>query len=139
MTPKAESPQVREIAFASALSHRNNMVGLPQRLASTQLPIGKCFSLGQTAESFQVSHGRQAIETALRTDAGVALQDAPAQVAGIGAYPPLLYTPLRAKSKPSGRNLQIAPAAQRSPVFAFSQIRTSRTSARHGSFSAHTI
>ena len=118
MVAKAESSQIGEIAFAAAFCHRQNMVCVPERLSSSQFPVSKCLGFGQTALALQVAHCGDAIETALCANATVALQNTLPEMTWVGANPPFFYTPVRAKSEPSRRNLQVAPAAERTAIIA---------------------
>jgi hypothetical protein len=99
MAFQAEGSEVCEIALAAAFDHRNDMIGIPKAFSGsrsgTKAPIDPGLQAGGSAQSLQMSPGRQAIDAALTADALVALEHSLADVSGIGAQAPFLDAPVR--------------------------------------------
>ena len=120
MTLQAQRADVRKIAFAAALGHWQNVVGIPQAPASSRpdAPFGAGPCAGDTAHPFQMTPGGEAIHPADGAYAVVALQDSLPQVAGIGSDLPFLDAPFGAKREAAFWNFEIAVAAEIAAVCA---------------------
>lgn len=123
---KAQGTKVVEIALAAAFSYGNNVVGVPQTspgrdgLHAIQAQAG---GAGLAASPLQRVVSRNGIDIAKGAAAVVAREDLLAQIAGIGAQPPLMHAVLTAEGAAApGENLEIAPAAQWKPIWASGQI-----------------
>jgi hypothetical protein len=137
MALQAERAHVRQIALTSAFGHGQNMIGIPQRLAPAETPLTYGSHLGCAAQLLEAAPLGYAIDTANRTYAPVALKDPLAKMAWIAAQPPFLYAPLRTKRQTARRNLQAAPSAETTSVFAFGKSFAVGTPAGHRALSAH--
>jgi hypothetical protein len=137
MTLQTQSAKVGEVAFASALCDRDDMIGIPDRLPAPDLPIRQS-ALARSASQFaQTRELRDAIQTARCTDAFVALEYSLAEMAGVGTEPPFFYAPIGAEGPSALRNLKIAPAADASSVVPFRDRLAVYSTARHCALRTH--
>lgn len=139
MTPDAQRTNVLQIAFAAALHHRDDVIGVPQAAALPRLqspPRPRRCPL-PSAQPPQLPEFRDAVHPALSADAGVALQHAFPQVPGVAAQLPFIYAPVRAERPPAPRDFQIAPPAQVPAVRPSQQRSAIHPAAWHGPRSAH--
>jgi len=136
---QAEGADIIQIAFSSALCHRDDMIGVPQCSSTDplQTPAREQLLPVDPARPLQVMISRPAIDPANGTDSVVAGQHLLTQVARVGSQTPLVDAPFRAERESSGGNLQTAPATQRAAVTALLQSRSIGKPAGHGARSAH--
>src|SRR5271168_55645 len=97
MALQTQGSDVLEIAFASAFHHRDDVIGVPQRVSGTgaQAPVQRSLQPGCPAQAFQLPLGLQAIDAAPGANAAVALQNLLANVAGVAPQAPFLHAPGR--------------------------------------------
>jgi hypothetical protein len=110
VTAQAERAHVGEIALASALGYRHDVVGIPNMPPSAPFLL-KALAGGVIQLAFVLAQGFR-IDTALPTDAPVTGENLFAQIAGVRAQPPLVDAGRAAESEPSARNGRAAPPAQ---------------------------
>ncbi len=113
MALQAKSADVGQIAFASALHNRDDVIGVPQAFPSpwAQTPCEQRLELRRSAQPLQLPFGTEAIDTADGADAAVALQHFFAEIAGVGAQAPFFHALGGAKGRAAFGHLKIAPAA----------------------------
>ena len=120
MTGQTKSAEVVEVALAAAFRHRDLMVGVPQGAAGShaaQTPDGELLRARVPPRALEPGHGGDGVGGAQGADAAVAGEHLVAQIAGVGAEPPLVNAELRAEGAAArGENLQPAPAAQGTAV-----------------------
>ena len=133
MAFEAQRLHIGQIAFAPALDNRHDMIGIPERFARAETPFSGCPQTRRTAQPANAAKFGNAIESALRADAAVALEDSFAQMSWVAAQSPLFNAPVGAEGLAPGWNFEAAPAAEMTPVRPFRQIRAIGCSARHGS------
>jgi hypothetical protein len=85
MTLQTKRSHVREIALATALGDRNDVIRIPERFPPAKSPLGYCLRTCGAAQAFDVPELRNAIESTICANAAVAFQHAFAQVARITA------------------------------------------------------
>jgi hypothetical protein len=139
MALQAQSADVLEVAFTSALHYGNNVIGIPKRLSGTgaEAPVEQSLQPCGAAQAFQLPPGEQAIDAATGTDAAIALQYFFAKVARVAAQTPFFHAPSRTKRRTALGNLQIAPAAEIAAIRAFGEGLPIGPTAGHGSFCTH--
>ena len=137
MALEAKSAHVGEVALAAAFGNGDDVVGIPQSFAAAEIPGGEGTGASGTAEAFDVMKLGGAIETADGAEAAIALEDAFAQVAGVGAELPFLDAPLGAEGEAAGRDFELAPAAETAAVGTFGERGAIGTSAGLGAVCAH--
>ena len=76
VTEQAEGPEIIEIAFASALCHRDDMIGVPQCSPADplQTPARQQLLPMRPARAFQIEIRRAAIDPANRADTLIPLE-----------------------------------------------------------------
>lgn len=139
VTLQAKRAHIGEVALASALPYRNDMVGIPQAFAAAETPLRYGANARCPAQAPDTRKLRQAVEPAHSADAPIAFKHALAQMSGIAAQFPFLNAPIGAKRLASLRNLQPAPAAKAAPIIAFREVRAVRTASGHGAYSTHSM
>lgn len=139
MADQAQRSDVLQIAFATALYYRNDMIRVPKRSPADPLqsPAHEQFVPMRPARPLQVKVSRAAIHPADRANALIPREYLLAQIAGIRAKTPLMNTPIRAKRKSARGDFETAPAAERAPVLPFLQYGSIGKSAGHGPGSTH--
>jgi hypothetical protein len=137
VTFQTKRSHIREIALAAAFSDRHNVIRIPKRFSSSQSPFSHGLRSCRTAKTLDVIQLRHAVQAALGTYPAIALQNAFAQMAWITAEAPFLNAPIRTECKAPGGNLQIAPAAQETSIWALRQLVANGTAARYRALCAH--
>jgi len=137
MAFQTQSSHVRQVALASALRDRQNMIGVPERLAPTETPFGYGSDARCAAQLLNPPPLGDAIDAADRAHTAIAFKDAVTQMAGVAAQLPFLYAPLRAERHPARRNFQVAPSAEATPVFSFGKSFAVGAAAGHRALGAH--
>jgi hypothetical protein len=89
------------------------MVGIPERLSRTQIPLALGATTSGTAQFFEMSEVSNTVQTALGTDSVIPFEDALPEVARVAPQLPFFDTPGGTKSEATRRNFQIAPPAKR--------------------------
>ena len=114
MAEQAEGPHVFEIALAAAFHNRHRVIRVPQRTALPRLqpPSRPCFNAARSRDAPQPANFGLAVERAYCANPVVAGEHLLANIAGIAPKLPLVHAPFGTESKPSGRDLQIAPPAE---------------------------
>jgi len=120
VTQKAQGAKVIEIALAAAFSYGNNVVSIPEAspggdgLQSIKAQTG---SACLPTRPLQRVVSRNRVDIAKGAAAIVAREDLLAQVAGVGAQPPLVYAVIAAEGAAApSEYLELAPAAERKPI-----------------------
>ena len=120
MTEKAERTDVIQIALAAALGHGQDVVCVPQAAAAGDgLHAVEAKSSGTrwASGSLESSVGGDAVDMADGAAATIASKDLIAEIAGIGAETPLVHAIVAAEGAAAfGKNLKLAPAAERQTV-----------------------
>ena len=139
MTLEAERADIRKVALAAAFGYRHDVVGVPQAFAKagTDAPFGARPGTGNTAHSFEMAPGGNAIDAADGANAAIAREDFLPEMAGVGPELPFLHAPIRAKREAALGDFQIAIAAQIAAIVAFGQTIAIGPAARHGARRAH--
>ena len=143
VTPEAQGPKVGQIALSPTLSHRQDVVGIPEAPPATvhvqltpQLPSLACRQALKPAIEFGC------VQAANRADTPIASPYLPAQVPRVCSQPPLMNAGITAESPPSLRHFYTAPPADSSaicsplrgptdPASWFLSVRAHAASARH--------
>ena len=139
MTNNTKSAEVFEVPLATAFDHWNDMVRVPQRPAREPFPppmLQQPQPMGSTG-AFQIDVGRVCVDPANGAYTAIAGEDLFAQITGIGANAPLVNAPIRTKRESPRRDLEIAPATQRTSARTFLQSVAIGEAAGHGSGRAH--
>ena len=118
MAAQAEGTDVLEFAFAAAFDYREDVVGVPQRLAQAgfQSPVMQegC-AVGATG-AFELAERSEGIDAAVGADAAVAFEDVFAEVCGLGAELPFVDAVGGAKGVAAGGDFEGTPAAEAASV-----------------------
>lgn len=139
MTFQTERAHVRQIAFTAALTHGNDVIGIPKRFSAANLPAFAGIQARRTSEALDAIPFSNAINPADSADAAIPFEHSFTQMPGIAAQPPFLHAEIRAERNASGRNFQVAPTAKAAAVWAFRQSFAIGTAAGHGSLFAHRL
>jgi hypothetical protein len=92
------------------------MVGIPQAFSAAQVPFGSGAMTGASAESAQMDVSRGTICAAKSTYAAIPFEHFFTQVSRIGAQLPFVNAPIRTECRTAGRDFEVTPAAEISPV-----------------------
>ena len=112
-----------KIAFSPSFHNRQNVIGIPQRLAGEPLepPFNeKAQPVGPTRAA-QLRVGSASVDSADCANAPVPLHYLLAKVARVGAEAPFVNTPIRAECKAPRRDFEPTPAAEGPAVAPFRQ------------------
>ena len=142
MATKAERADVIEIALATALCHRKNMIGIPKTLAQafSKAPVLHKGHTAFAARSLQLAMFPDRIQATVGAHASITLENLFAQVPRLRPQLPLVYTKIGAEGGAASRHLKRAPSAQTAPIRTARNILTvDPSSTRHDSKSAHTL
>jgi hypothetical protein len=142
MTTKAERSDVVEIALATTLGHRKNMIGIPKTLAHSfsKAPVLHKGHTAFAARSLQLAMFPDRIQSTVGAHASIALENLFAQVTRLRPQLPLVYTKIGAEGEAASRHLKRTPAAQAAPIGTARNILTvDPSSTRQNSRSAHTL
>ena len=120
MAQKAEGPNIIQITLAATLGYRQDVVCVPEAAAAGDglHPIeaetgGACWASG----ALESSIGGYAVDMADGAAATIAREDLIAEIAGISAETPLVDAVVAAEGAATfGKNLKLAPAAERQTV-----------------------
>ena len=139
MAEQAQGADVLQIAFASALYHRNNVIRIPKCSSanSLQTPAREQLLPVRSARPLQVEISSPAIDPADRADTLIAGEYLITQVAGVRTKTPFMHTPIRAKCEPARRDLKVAPAAESAAILPSLKRGSIGKPAGHGPGSAH--
>ena len=107
MTAQAKCADVVEIAFAAALAHRQNMVGIPQAFTGTgaKPPVLQQLLAAASARVPESPGSRNGIDGARGTDTFVSQEDLLPQITRLRSQLPLVNTELRTEGEASARDL----------------------------------
>ena len=141
MANKTERPQIFEIAFAAALDHWQDMIGVPQRFPRQppEAPSFEQFQPMNTARPLQIEQRRGRIDFAYRAHASVTSKHLLAKVARIGAQLPFVDAEIGAEGESPGRDFEIAPSAERSAIGTLFDRGAIGKTAGHGAGGAQNI
>ncbi len=106
---KAKSAHVGEAAHAAAFHHGDEGIGIPETAAAA--PVFFKRAVGAVIELALVPPQRFGIQAAERADAVAAGEDLGAEVAGVGAQPPLVDAGIGAEGEAAAGDFGAAPAA----------------------------
>jgi len=136
---QAQRSDVLQIAFATALHHRSNVIRIPKRPSANplQTPAREQFLPMCPARPLQVKISRAAIDPTDRADALVSREYLFPQITWVRAKTPFMDAPIRAERKPARGDLKTAPAAQRPAILALLKGGSNGKPAGHGPRSAH--
>jgi hypothetical protein len=136
---QAQGSDVFQIAFATALCHRDNVIRIPQRssIQPLQTPTRQQLLPVRTARPLQIEISSAAIDPANRTDALVARKYLLAQIAGVSAKAPFMDAPVRAERESARRDFEVTPAAERTAILPSLEGSSVGKPAGHGPGSAH--
>jgi hypothetical protein len=109
MAFEAERTHIGKIALAASFSNGNHMVGVPE--LAPHAPFFFEPAAGSVIEFAFLFSQRFGIEAADRAHAAIACEDLLAEIAWIGAQPPLMHTSRAAEGKVAARDRAAAPAA----------------------------
>jgi hypothetical protein len=85
MTLQTESAHVTQVAFAAALCHRHNVIGIPKRLAAFESPGGQRFQPAGPAQAPKVGIFDDAVGTADSANSFISFKYPCAQMTGVRA------------------------------------------------------
>lgn len=113
MAEETERPQIIEVAFAAALNHRDDVIGVPQGLPppSSGLPVLQQPLPRSAARVSQAALFSEGVDAAGCADSAVAQQDLFAQVSRLRAQLPLVHAVIGTEGITAARDFQGAPAA----------------------------
>ena len=134
MASETQRAQILQIALPAALRDGDDVVGIPQSLASHPLqppPLQQPLPVSP-AGALQVEVRGAAVHSAQGANAAIALKDLFPEIARIGAKTPLMDTPLGAKRETPRRDFEVAPSAQRPAGGSLPQNGPVGMTARHG-------
>ena len=122
MAEQAERADVVEVTLASALSDRQDVIGIPQTATTNDgfhsVEAQTSGSSG-SASTLQRSISCDRVDLTDGAAAAVASEDLITEVARVGAQTPLMNAVVAAeRATASGEDLKIAPAAQRQAIWA---------------------
>jgi len=123
MAEQTKSAEISQVAFSSSFHNRQNVIGIPQRLAGEplELPFNeKAQPVGPTRAA-QLGVGSASVDSADCANAPVPLQYLLAKVARVGAEAPFVNAPIRAERKTPRRDFETTPAAEGSAAAPFRQ------------------
>jgi hypothetical protein len=138
---EAEGAQVREVAFAAAFDDGRDVIGLPEGAAGEagQVPVVEQALARRAAGALHDALGDERINTATAADAAIAFEHLVAEVAGVGAEPPLVHTIVRAERSAAFRDFDRAPAAEASAAGPAREGAARRPTSGHGAAGAHAL
>ena len=140
---QAESSEVVEVALAAALGYWEHVVSIPQRAAAGNglHPVeGEAGDSGFASGSLERGVDGDGIGLAEVADSAVAGKNLVAEVAGVGAKPPLVDTVVRAEGATAlGKDLELAPAAERQGVGSGGELVPLGAAAGQGARERHRI
>ena len=112
MTQQAECAHIRKIALAAAFGDRDDVIGVPQRLAAAlaQSPQLQELPPGRVVELAHIAPERYRVRPAPGAHAFVPLENLPAQISRIRAQFPIVNAGVGTKRAATARYLSPAPA-----------------------------
>ena len=117
MARQAKGAEVVEVALATAFGDGQDVVGVPKRAPGadgTQPPQREELRSRFAARALQLAERAQGICRAQGAEAFVAGEDLLAEVARVGAEPPLVHAEVGAEgAAAASQDLELAPTAQR--------------------------
>jgi hypothetical protein len=120
MAQQTKRPQIVQIALASTLGHRPNMVGIPQRSPgghAAQPPHLQRLTPGRPPAAPQGPISLHRVHAAQRTNPCIPQKHLVSQIPRVRPQPPLMHAEIRAeRPSPLRQNLQLAPPAQRPSI-----------------------
>ena len=123
MAQKAESTDVIQIALAATLGYRQDVVCVPEAAAAgdgLHAVESETCDAGRTSGAFESGVSGDGVDVAYGAAATVAGKDLITEIAGVSAETPLVDAVVTAESTAAfGKNLKLAPAAERQTVRAF--------------------
>lgn len=134
---ETKSAHIGEVAFPTTFGDGDDVVSIPERFTSAQIPVSESAEAGRSTQALDVMELSGAIESTDGTHAAIAFENPLAEMAGIAAKLPLFDAPIRAKSETARRDFQLAPAAETAAVRAFGQRGAIGAAAGDGALSAH--
>jgi hypothetical protein len=139
VTPKADSADVGEVAFAAALGNGQDMIGVPKRtaLARLETPFRPAEDAARPAQTLESSPLRYTVESTLGADAAIARKNLFPKVARIAAETPFVHAEVRAKRAAAGRDFEAAPPAEIATMRSFGKGAGVDPAAWHRAGSAH--
>lgn len=139
VTDQAQGSEVLQVAFATALDHRDDMVRVPQGFPADPLetPPREQLLPMTPASPFQIEICAAAIDPANRANTFIAREYLLTQISGIRPQPPFVDAPVRTKSESPRGDFKITPAAQSPASLPFRQRGSIRKPAGHRPGSAH--
>lgn len=128
---QAKRSHIREVALPSAFRHRQNVVGIPERLSAAfgKTPLFQKPPPRRIVQAPHVPPQSDGVNAAPCANPGIAVEHAFPQVARIRAQPPFMNAGLRTKCAAALRCLPAAPAAQRPARFAALRLLSAKTPA----------
>jgi hypothetical protein len=139
MAAQAEGAQVREVALAAAFDDGRDVIGLPEGAAGVtgQVPVVEQALAGWAARALQDALRDQRIDTTTFADAAIAFEHLIAEVAGVGAQPPLVHAVVGAEGAAALGHFGRAPAAEASAGRASGEGAGRGPTSGHGAAGAH--
>ena len=137
MAFQAKRAKVRKIALAAPFCNGNDVIRVPNRFATPDLPVFERPAASSAPQSSQPGELSDTVQSASGANAFVALEDSLTKMAGISAEPPFLDAPVRTKAPASRRYFQAAPAADAAAVFAFRNRIATDSAPGHCALSTH--
>ncbi len=116
MAEQAQWAHIRKIALPTTLGHRNDVVGIPQRLPAAvfESPLPEHLSPRSVIQLAHIASDFFRIHAALRANALIAIENMLAQIAGIRAKLPFVDADIATEGPSAFRNFRTAPPAERS-------------------------
>ena len=141
MTQKTERTNVIQIALTTTLRYRQDVIGIPEAAPAGDglHPVqAKTCGTSRPTRTFESSIRSNGIDLAHRTSPTIARKDLIAKIPRVSAETPLVDAVVAAKrSAAFGKNLKIAPAAQRQPIRAFWQRVATGTATGESAWNEH--
>jgi hypothetical protein len=136
---KAQGSEVLQIAFTTALDHRDDMIRVPQGFPADPLetPPREQLLPMAPASPFQIEICAAAIDPAKGANAFIAREYLLTQISRIRSQPPFMDAPVRAKSESPWGDFKITPAAQGTASLPSRQLGSIGKPAGHRPGSAH--
>lgn len=136
---QAQRSDVLQIAFATALDYRYNMIRVPEGFPAHpfQPPADEQLLPVNSPRSLQIQIRGAAIDPANRADTLVARENLITQISRIRSQTPFVHAPIRAERESPRRDFKITPAAQRPAIPALIERGSIGKPAGHRPGSAH--
>jgi hypothetical protein len=133
MALQAQRADIGQVAFAATLRNGRDVVCIPQAGSPQilQAQIAKHAYSSRCREPLNAAPFRHRVHSTGCADPFVAFKHLVAEVSRIGAQPPFVNAPIRAKGPPTGWHLEAAPSAQDPTLRPARQFRWLRATATH--------